>query len=92
MLGIVTLYLGKNTALQSKKKIIHTTPALPSLAKDGIVGDMQILKCHVMTETAELWSREQFLQGYANTYSHQMLLKLHIYDLDSGAMSLHMTS
>lgn len=54
MLGIVTLYLGKNTALQSKKKITPTTPALPSLAKDGIVGDMQILKCHVMTETAEL--------------------------------------
>lgn len=45
-----------------------------------------------MAEAAELCSTEQFLQGYANAYSHQMLLKLHIYDLDSGAMSLHMTS
>lgn len=55
---------------------------------------MQFLSCtlHIMAKTAELYNREQFLQEIANVYSHCMLLKLYIYDLDSGAMSLHMTS
>lgn len=55
---------------------------------------MKILKCilHILAEIAELYNREQFLQGYANVYSHCMLLSLYIYDLDSWAMSLHMTS
>lgn len=55
---------------------------------------MQFLKCtlHIVAETAELCNREQFPQENANVHSHCMLLKLYIYDLDSGAMSLHMTS